>query len=72
VTIHLERRHSIVLAGPINRVFPLFTPVGETLWVDDWNPDFLHPVNGETCEGMVFRTHHGDELTLWTCVDWSP
>lgn len=69
---HLERRHDIVLDGPIERVFPLFTPIGETLWVNGWNPEFLHPVSGETCEGTVFRTRHGEEETLWACVDWEP
>ncbi|TIO74924.1 MAG: SRPBCC family protein [Mesorhizobium sp.] len=69
---HLERSHRIVLAGPVERVFPLFTPIGETLWVDGWDPEFLHPKNGETREGMVFRTSHGDETTLWACTDWDP
>ena len=26
---HVERRHSIVLSGSIDCVFPLFTPAGE-------------------------------------------
>ena len=69
---HIERRHSIVLAGPIERVFPLFTPAGEKLWVDGWDPEFLHPASGDTCEGMIFRTGHGEESTLWGCVAWSP
>lgn len=69
---HLERRHDIVLDGPLDRVFPLFTPIGEKLWVDGWQPEFLHPEDGETSEGMVFRTRHGEEETLWACVDWDP
>ena len=69
---HLERRHDIVLDGSLDRVFPLFTPIGETLWVDGWQPEFLHPEDGETSKGMVFRTRHGEEETLWTCVDWDP
>lgn len=69
---HIERRHSITLAGSIDRVFPLFTPIGETLWVDGWNPEFLHPKTGETREGMIFRTGGGEEETLWTCVEWKP
>jgi hypothetical protein len=70
--MHLERRHNIVLAGPIDRVFSLFTPAGETLWVPGWNPEFLHPAHKETQEGMVFRTGHGNELTLWSCITWDP
>jgi hypothetical protein len=67
---HVERRHSIILAGPIDRVFPLFTPAGEKLWIAGWDPEFLHPVSGETRDGMVFRTGHGDDMTLWACVDF--
>lgn len=44
----IERRHSITVARPIDQVFPLFTPKGETLWVQGWNPDFIHPESGET------------------------
>lgn len=69
---HLERQHAIVIDGAIDRVFPLFTPLGETRWVDDWRPEFLYPESGETREGMVFRTHHGGEETLWSCIGWEP
>ncbi|KAA3449245.1 hypothetical protein C7I87_17595 [Mesorhizobium sp. SARCC-RB16n] len=72
MTSHLERRHDIVLSGAVERVFPLFTPIGETLWVEGWHPEFLHPQSGETRQGMVFRTVHGDETTLWACTDWDP
>jgi hypothetical protein len=69
---HIERQHTITLSGSIERVFPLFTPTGEKLWVEGWDPEFLHPASGQTCEGMVFRTRHGHEETLWACVDWEP
>ncbi|WP_448950646.1 hypothetical protein [Labrys neptuniae] len=69
---HIERGHVIVLAGAIDEVFPLFTPIGEALWMEGWNPEFLHPENGETRQGMLFRTNHGDEETLWACVTWDP
>lgn len=68
----IERRHSITVARPIDQVFPLFTPKGETLWVQGWNPDFIHPESGETCEGMVFRTGRGEDETLWSCIEWKP
>ncbi|MER9581239.1 hypothetical protein [Mesorhizobium sp. M0276] len=72
MTSHLERSHRVVLSGPIDRVFPLFTPIGETLWVDGWEPEFLYPQSGETQQGMVFRTDHDGESTLWACTDWDP
>lgn len=67
---HVERRHSITLAGRVEVVFPLFSPHGETRWADGWNPEYLFPESGATCEGMVFRTGEGSDVTLWTCVEW--
>jgi hypothetical protein len=69
---HVERRHTITVAGPIERIFPLFTPKGEIAWAPGWAPEWLHPADGEICEGMVFRTHHDGETTLWGCVAWRP
>ncbi len=70
--LHIERRHSIELPAPVEAVFALFTPQGERLWAADWQPEFLHPESGETCENMVFRTRHNDEETLWSCILWQP
>jgi len=67
---HVERRHTITLAGPVDTVFQLFSPRGETRWVSGWSPEYLFPETGATCEGMVFRTGEGTEATLWTCVEW--
>lgn len=70
--MHIERRHSITLPAPADRVFPLFTPYGETLWVPGWKPEFLYPTTGETQDGMIFRTGQGDQTTLWACCAWDP
>jgi hypothetical protein len=70
--IHLDRQHTILVDGAVDRVFPLFTPIGETYWVDGWDPEFIYPESGETREGMVFRTSHGGEETLWSCLAWEP
>jgi hypothetical protein len=32
----------------------------------------VHPASGETTQGMVFTTTHGDETTIWTMVDFDP
>lgn len=68
----VERTHTIVIEAPIERVFPLFTPLGETLWAPGWQPEFLHPADGVTARFMVFRTGQGIGETLWACADWQP
>ncbi len=69
---HVRRSHVMVLNGPPEEVFPLFTPAGEKLWVEGWNPVFFHPASGETQEGMVFATGHNDETTYWSLVKLDP
>jgi len=72
MTLHIERRHAIVVPLPPETAFPLFTPVGERLWLAEWQPEFLHPTDGRTETGMVFRTGHGGEETLWSCIEFAP
>lgn len=43
---HATRSAAIHLHAPADRVFPLFTPEGERLWVPGWNPRYLWPANG--------------------------
>lgn len=64
--------HAIDIPLPIDACFALFTPQGETLWIADWKPDYLHPADGATMQGMVFLTHRGGETTYWTLVDYKP
>ena len=68
---HVEATHRIRIPLPIDRCQALFTPAGETLWVEGWAPEYLHPVTGETTAGMIFTTGSGDERTFWVLVDYT-
>ncbi len=46
-------------------VLPLFTPEGERLWVEGWEPTYLSGATDEV--GAVWSTSHG-ALTLWVTV----
>jgi hypothetical protein len=63
-------RHAITVELPPDRAFMLFTPAGEEHWVDGWAPCYLHPDDGRTEPGMVFRTGSGDETTHWLLADF--
>ena len=67
---HLHAGHRIVVDAPLDQAFMFFTPAGEELWVDGWQPTYIHPHDGRTEAGMVFTTGEGDELTIWTMVDF--
>lgn len=62
--------HRITVDAPIDRAFMFFTPAGEELWVDGWQPAYLHPADGRTEAGMVFTTGQGADHTLWLLADF--
>jgi hypothetical protein len=67
---HLNARHEISIPLPIDQCQMLFTPAGEELWVEGWEPTYYHPTSGATQKGMIFSTGSGDELTFWSLVDF--
>jgi Polyketide cyclase / dehydrase and lipid transport len=50
----------------------LFTPRGECVWVEDWDPRFLVDVVDDSEPGTVFTTHHGARYMVWTVVGRDP
>ena len=71
--LRLTRSATIQLnAGP-RTVFPLFTPLGERLWVPDWDPTIIYPASGDIDLGAVFTTSHDHAApTVWTVVESVP
>ncbi len=61
----------IVLPADVERVFPLFSPLGEKAWVPGWDPRLLHPPGSEWEEGMIFltREEEGDAVWIVTRLD---
>lgn len=72
MTVHTRHAHAIRLPLSADAAFPLFTARGERDWVEGWDPEFVHPADGATIEGMVFVTRHGGEETLWGCASLDP
>jgi hypothetical protein len=66
----MHASHRIVVDAPVDRCFMFFTPHGETLWVDGWQPRYLPPADGRTEAGMVFTTGEGPEHTVWMLADF--
>ena len=65
MSTHLELSGRVAVSASPSEAFVYFTPEGERLWVPDWDPEYLHPPDGALAEGLVFRTQHGGEATLW-------
>jgi hypothetical protein len=59
---------TIELKGNIDRVFPLFTPLGEKKWAEGWDPNPIFPSSGVMQEGLIFQTPdhvHGAPRMTW-------
>lgn len=64
---HIVRSGTLQLEVPIDKAFPLFTPLGERDWVPGWDPTMLHPESGAAQLGTVFTTQaSGEATTLWS------
>ena len=66
---HVYEQH---LAGPLDRVLPLLTPLGERDWAAGWQPQIRwEPAEGRV--GTLFVTAHpGQPDTLWMLDTWEP
>ena len=51
--------------APVERVFPLFSPMGEKNWVRGWDPEILHPTDRDWEEGMIFRSSEESGTAVW-------
>lgn len=67
----LLARHALWVDLPVGQCQMLFTPAGEVLWVDGWQPRYLTPIDGRTQVGMSFLTGDGDDTTVWFMTEFS-
>jgi len=68
----LVRTHHFELPMAPRDAFAFFTPEGERVWAQGWDPRYVHPADGEATPGMVFTTGHGGEETLWMMLRHEP
>jgi hypothetical protein len=54
------------------RAWFLFTPRGEKLWAEGWDPVFPDPGDDDTEPGTVFETAHGPQRTTWVVCAREP
>jgi hypothetical protein len=67
-TFHAERAvrtGRFTVEGAPDKVFPLFTPLGELHWAVGWKPEVLYPADGHPVEGLLFRTPDHGGMYWW-------
>jgi hypothetical protein len=58
------------LERPAGQAFHLFTPVGERLWAEGWDPSFPDGESGDGgAPGTVFTTDAHGRHTIWVVLD---
>jgi hypothetical protein len=70
---HMTRTTTIHLSAAPDQVFPLFDPLGEKLWVPDWDPVMIYPPTGSPETNAVFTTQeHDGPPAVWIVVQFDP
>lgn len=67
----IELKGALRLPAPPDKVFDLFSPLGERLWVPGWNPELLYPPGASWERGLIFRTREerGEAVWVVTALD---
>ncbi len=60
------------VALPPGEAFRLFTPEGERVWAEGWDPRYPSPTGDDSAPGTVFQTHGHAGETVWTVVGREP
>ena len=69
--VQVTRTATLHFAAPLERVLPMFTPAGERLWAEGWDPSFPAGERGDGADpGTVFTTEHSVPTT-WIVVERS-
>jgi hypothetical protein len=69
VAASVELSGGFSISSRLERAFELFSPMGETLWVPDWNPELLHPPGTEWARGLIFRTQEEEGEAVWVVTN---
>jgi hypothetical protein len=67
----MHRTAEITVGLPRDQAMALFSPEGERLWAEGWDPRYPEPTRREG-PGTVFTTGHGGHPTAWIVVDQQP
>ncbi len=74
----ISKTAEILVNAGIEKSFPLFTPIGEKVWADGWDPEIIWLPEKLIAEHMVFKTEPSDLFKgreseyVWTVSKYSP
>lgn len=57
--------------GSIQEIIPLYCPVRELEWCENWNPSAVYSNSGVVEKDCIFVTPHGDTDIVWIVTDFN-
>jgi len=56
--------------GAIKDIMPLYCPVRELDWCENWNPKVVYSNSGLVEKNCIFITSHGEDDVVWIVTDY--
>lgn len=72
----IEKAHRVsytyeqTINGTINEIMPLYCPVRELEWCENWNPKVVYSNSGVVEKDCIFVTTHGDVDVVWVVTEY--
>ena len=58
--------------GTIEEIMPLYCPVRELDWCENWDPKVVYSKSGFVEKDCIFITSHGEDDVVWVVTDFDP
>jgi hypothetical protein len=74
--LKIEKPHRVshtyvqTINGNIKEIMPLYCPVRELDWCENWNPKIVYSNSGLVEKDCIFTTPHGDSDIVWIVTDY--
>ncbi|MDR6238815.1 hypothetical protein [Aureibacter tunicatorum] len=59
-----------VIHGSIDKIMPLYCPVRELDWCENWQPNIVISNSGIVEKDCIFTTNHGDLEVVWVVTEY--
>jgi len=67
----VSHTHEQTIKGTILEIMPLYCPVRELDWCENWNPKVVYSNSGFVEKDCIFITSHGDDDIVWIVTDYN-
>jgi hypothetical protein len=66
----ISRTYEQTINGSIKKIMPLYCPVREMDWCENWNPKAVYSNSGLVEKDCIFITSNGDADIVWIVSDY--